>query len=152
MTIVKSSSRTFVKSSTFDPLLSLLVGLEPWVDAAKPDRGLRLAGLRDGLPAVFPAVFARFLAALEVGMEVFEFAVPFGGLFAGVPSAGVSGRSGCFEAYGSAVCGRVISGLRGRLTGPDISELPFFVVVEPVGGVADAVEAVETTRASGLEV
>ena len=147
---MKSSSRTLDKSSPALPLLPLLVGLEPCVEAAKPALGLRLAGLPNGLPAAFPEVFARFLAALEVGIDAFEPAVPFGGLLAGVSSAGVSGRSGRFEAYGSAVCGLVNSGLRGRRTGPDMSELPFFVVVELVGGVADVVEAVEVTRASGL--
>lgn len=148
--IVKSSSRTFAKSSTFEALLPLLVGLDPWTELLKPDRGLALPGLCAGLPVVFPAVFARFLAALDVGIEVFEFAVPFGGLLAGVASAGVSGLRGCFEAYGSAVCGRTISGLRGLRTGPDMRELPFFAVEVFVGGVADTVDAVDTTRVSGF--
>lgn len=48
------------------------------------------------------------------------------------------------EAYGSAVCGLAISGLRGLRTGPDIRELPF-VVEESV----DTLDAVDVTLLSG---
>ena len=101
--MVKSSSRMFDKSSPTVPLLPLLVGLESWVEAAKPAWDLRLAGLPDGLGTALPAVLARFLTALNVGIVPLDAAVLLGGLFAGVLSAGVSGRSACFDAYGSAV-------------------------------------------------
>lgn len=74
-------------------LLPLLVGLE--AEAAKPPTlGLCPAGLTPGLPT---PVFARFLAALDIGIPVFEFVDPFNGLLLALPSAGVSGRSMFFE-------------------------------------------------------
>lgn len=145
--MVKSSSRTLDRSSPVVPTLPLLVGLESAVEATKLGRELRLAGLADGL-AAWPGVFARFLATLDEGTECFV-PVPLGGLFPGVLSAGVSGRSGRFEAYGSAVCGLAISGRRGRLTGPDMSDAPFFAAAEP--GVAVAAELDDTTLASGRD-
>ena len=46
----------------------------------------------------------------------------------------------------------MISGLRGRLTGPDIRELPFFVPVDDPGGSAvDAFDAVDTLRLVTLD-
>lgn len=84
-------------------MLPLLVGLESCAEVAKAVRGLFPAGEPDGLSRVVLDDFARFLVVLEVGIELFEPVVPFGGLFAGLPSAGVSGRNGRFDAYGSAV-------------------------------------------------
>jgi hypothetical protein len=84
-----------------------------------------------------PAVFARFLAALDVGIPLLALVELFGGLFPALPSPGVSGRSMFLDPYGSAVCGRVISGLLGRLTGPDMSALPFRAVADMGGDVID---------------
>jgi len=108
--------------------------------------GLRLTlGLPSRLPIACPAVLARFLLALEVGIEAFDAPVPLGGLFDGVPLAGVSGLKRRLEAYGSAVCGRGMSGLLGRRTGPDMRELPFAPVDAPLEDADVAVEAFDAT-------
>lgn len=91
MIMVRSSSGTFARSS-----LPLLVGRESGTTC--PGRGLRLAGLPEGLPAVVPAVFARFRAALDEGIDIFDPTVPFDGLLPGLAVAGVSGRSSRFDA------------------------------------------------------
>lgn len=142
--IVKSSSLEAEKSSAGGALLPLLVGRDSVRCRDDGGSGLRLTrlGLVSRLGGA--AVLARFLLALVVGAGAFDGPVPLGEFPDGVPLAGVSGLRRRLEAYGSAVCGLWISGLRGLRTGPDMRELPF-----EVEDSTDTFDAVDVTLFSG---
>lgn len=77
-----------------------------------------MEGLGRGLGLELPLEIGLLL----LGLAMLDFLELLPGLSAGLGSFGVSGRTPLRRAYGSAVLGRVISGRRGRRTGPDISE------------------------------
>ena len=79
---------------------------------------LLLDGLGRGLAFGLAFDMGRFATGLET-LDLLELLL---GLSAGLGSIGVSGRIPLRRAYGSAVFGRVISGRRGRRTGPDMSD------------------------------
>jgi hypothetical protein len=139
-----SSSLEALKFSAGGALLPLLVGRDSVRCRDDGGSGLRLVilGLASRLGGA--TVLARFLLALVVGTGAFDGPVPLGEFPEGVPLAGVSGLRRRLEAYGSAVCGLWISGLRGLRTGPDIRELP--LVVEDS---TDTFDAVDVTLFSG---
>jgi len=112
-------------------MLPLLVGRELLSICGRPRimTGLRFRGLPPGL-AVGRPDFVPLLPATDEVIDAFDAPVPFCGLPKGESFAGVSGRNIRLEAYGSAVCGRCISGLLGRRTGPDIKELPFLAALD----------------------
>jgi hypothetical protein len=142
--MVKSSSLEPLKSSAGGALLLLLVGRDSVRCRDDGGSGLRLGilGLASRLGGA--TVLARFLLALVVGAGAFDGPVPLGEFPDGVPLAGVSGLRRRLEAYGSAVCGLWISGLRGLRTGPDIRELPL-----DVEDSTDTFDAVDVTLFSG---
>lgn len=142
--MVKSSSLEPLKSSAGGALLLLLVGRDSVRCRDDGGSGLRLGmlGLASRLGGA--TVLARFLLALVVGAGAFDGPVPLGEFPDGVPLAGVSGLKRRLEAYGSAVCGLWISGLRGLRTGPDIRELPL-----DVEDSTDTFDVVDVTLFSG---
>lgn len=142
--MVKSSSLEPLKSSAGGALLLLLVGRDSVRCRDDGGSGLRLGmlGLASRLGGA--TVLARFLLALVVGAGAFDGPVPLGEFPDGVPLAGVSGLRRRLEAYGSAVCGLWISGLRGLRTGPDIRELPL-----DVEDSTDTFDVVDVTLFSG---